>query len=121
MLHFRDHHWLLVPGTSRFTAWIDPSDAKPEDQLHVKVCLMSTLAEIKSAVDALPRPEQEKLLQHLAHKLTGPSSGLQTASAEMQQRRRWLAELRQLREQNATAHAGAPLQEVMDELRGERA
>ncbi|HEY5892072.1 MAG TPA: hypothetical protein VIT91_02470 [Chthoniobacterales bacterium] len=31
MLHFRDHHWLLVPGTSRFTAWIDPSDAKPED------------------------------------------------------------------------------------------
>lgn len=37
MLHFRDHHWLLVPGTSRFTAWIDPGDAKPEDLCWVFV------------------------------------------------------------------------------------
>ncbi len=31
MLHFREHQWLLAPGTSRFTAWIEPKDKKPED------------------------------------------------------------------------------------------
>jgi hypothetical protein len=32
---------------------------------------MSTLAEIESAVNALPLPEQKKLLQHLAERLNG--------------------------------------------------
>jgi len=36
------------------------------------------------------------------------------------QRQRWLEELRQIRERNATDHMGVPLQEIMDELRAER-
>lgn len=80
---------------------------------------MSTLAEIESAVNALPRPEQETLFQHLAHKLTGTPTSLQLGKAEMVQRQRWLAELRQLRERNASSQTGAPLQQVMDDLRGE--
>jgi len=82
---------------------------------------MSTLAEIASAVDALPRPEQETLLRHLARRLAGATAGLATSDAEVQRRQRWLEELRQLRERNATGISGAPLQQVMDELRAERA
>ena len=82
---------------------------------------MSTLAEIESAVDALPRPEQETLLQHLARRLAGARPCADTDAADAQRRRRWLEELRQLREQNATGRTGAPLQQVMDDLRGERA
>lgn len=82
---------------------------------------MSTLAEIESAVDALPRPEQETLLQYLARRLAGATPGAVTGDADVQRRQRWLEELRQLRERNATGRAGAPLQQVMDELREERA
>jgi hypothetical protein len=79
---------------------------------------MSTLAEIESAVDALPRPEQETLLQHLARRLAAATHGPAT---DAQRRQRWLGELRQLRERNATGRKGAPLQQVMDELRADRA
>ncbi len=81
---------------------------------------MSTLAEIESAVDALPRPEQETLLQHLARRLAGATLGSVTSDADVQRRERWLEELRQLRERNATGRTGAPLQQVMDELRADR-
>jgi hypothetical protein len=80
---------------------------------------MSTLAEIESAVDALPRLEQETLLQYLARRLSGSTPGSATGGADA--RRQWLEELRQLRERNATGRSGAPLQHVMDELRAERA
>ena len=33
---------------------------------------MSTLAEIEAAVDALPSPQQEELLRHLAERLRKP-------------------------------------------------
>ena len=79
---------------------------------------MSTLAEIESAVDALPRPEQVTLLQYLTRRLAGAVSGSATRDADAQRRQRWLEELRQLRERNATGRRGAPLQQVLDELRG---
>jgi hypothetical protein len=83
---------------------------------------MSTLAEIESAVDALPRPEQETLLQHLARRLSVAAPGpVTTSDADAPRRQHWLEELRQLRERNATGRAGGPLQQVMDEIRGERA
>lgn len=82
---------------------------------------MSTLAEIESAVDALPRPEQVTLLQYLLRRLAGGTSGSVTSDADVQRRQRWLEELRQLRERNATGRTGAPLQQVMDELRADRA
>ena len=82
---------------------------------------MSTLAEIESAVDALSRPEQETLLQHLARRLSIGTPGSATSNTELARRQRWLEELRQLRERNATGRKGAPLQQVMDELRAERA
>jgi hypothetical protein len=82
---------------------------------------MSTLGEIESAVDALPRPEQETLLRYLARRLAGATHGSVTSEMDAQRRRRWLEELRQLRERNATGRTGAPLQQVMDDLRAERA
>jgi hypothetical protein len=82
---------------------------------------MSTLAEIESAVDALPHPDQVTLLQYLTRRLAGPTPGTAAGDADMQRRQRWLEELRQLRGRNATGRTGAPLQQVMDELRCERA
>ena len=45
---------------------------------------MSTLTEIESAVEALPRREQETLLRHLAVKLRAPAKVAATAL-----RKRW--------------------------------
>jgi len=41
----------------------------PPAEGHVKLPGMSTLAEIENAVDALPPPQQEELLRHLAKRL----------------------------------------------------
>ena len=82
---------------------------------------MSTLAEIESAVETLPRPEQETLLQHLARKLSTPTARMGAGDSEQERRRRWLDDLRQLRAKNATGLAGVPLQQVMDELRADPA
>ncbi|HEY5893721.1 MAG TPA: hypothetical protein VIT91_10865 [Chthoniobacterales bacterium] len=82
---------------------------------------MSTLAEIESAVDALPRPEQETLLQYLVRKLAGPRLTRSRVTQRGSGGGDGSAELRQLRERNATGRTGAPLQQVMDELREERA
>ena len=78
---------------------------------------MSTLAEIEEAVEALPLPDQETLWRRLSCRLSVRPSHEPQGGAE---RRAWLAELRQVRERNVTGKAGAPLQQVMDELRGER-
>ena len=37
-----------------------------------------------------------------------------------EERRVWLEELRQVRERNATGKTGTPLQEIFDDIRGER-
>ena len=82
---------------------------------------MSTLTEIESAVETLPRPEQETLLRHLTHRLLAPAERSGAGDTARDERRRWLAELRLLREGNATGRMGAPLQQVMDELRADPA
>ena len=79
---------------------------------------MSTLAEIESAVDALPRPEQLTLLEYLTRRLAGSAPGAVTSNEDLQRRQHWLEGLRQIRELNATGRTGAPLQQVMDDLRG---
>ncbi len=78
---------------------------------------MSTLVEIEEAVETLPRVEQETLWQHLSHRLFNPSGKADDAA----RRKVWLEKLRQIRERNETGRSGAPLQQVMDELREERA
>jgi len=80
---------------------------------------MSTLAEIEQAVETLPRPEQEMLWQHLSRRLFPPTGGTSPDPADVEQRRRGLEELRQVRDRNATGKTGAPLQQVMDDLREE--
>ena len=82
---------------------------------------MSTLAEIEQAVATLPRPEQETLWQHLSRRLFPLAGGTSQDAADAEQRRQWLEELRQVRARNVTGNIGAPLQQVMDDLREERA
>ena len=36
---------------------------------------MNTLAAIEEAVESLPRPQQERLWQHLSHRLFAPAGG----------------------------------------------
>ena len=76
---------------------------------------MSTLAEIEAAVDRLPQPEQEILLEHLARKL-----GARPPVTEGAQRERWLQKLDRLRNRGSTGKTGVPLQEILDDIRGER-
>ena len=78
---------------------------------------MSTLVEIEEAVETLPRVEQETLWQHLSHRLFNPSGKADDAA----RRKVWLEKLRQIRERNETGRSGTPLQQVMDELREDRA
>ena len=78
---------------------------------------MSTLAEIEAAVNQLPQPEQKRLLEHLAQKLGTPPPATNGSQA---QRERWLQKLDQLRARGATGKTGAPLQEILDDIRAER-
>lgn len=79
---------------------------------------MSTIAEIEAAVERLPRPDQENLLAYLVRKLgqrTTPTAVPQT------QREIWLQQLDQLRAKgSALSQRGAPLQDVLDDIRAER-
>jgi hypothetical protein len=56
---------------------------------------MSTLAEIESAVDSLPRPEQVTLLEYLKRRLADATSVSAASDSDPQQRRRWLADRRE--------------------------
>ena len=76
---------------------------------------MSTLSEIQAAVDKLPHPEQEILLEHLARKLGARPTITEGSRA---QRERWLQKLDRLRNRGATG-PGMPLQEILDDIRGE--
>jgi hypothetical protein len=78
---------------------------------------MSTLSEIEAAVDKLPHPEQEILLEHLARKLGARATIAERSRA---QRERWLQKLDRLRNRGAAAKLGLPLQEILDDIRGER-
>ena len=77
---------------------------------------MGTLSEIQAAVDKLPHPEQEILLEHLAQKL----GARPTITGSRVQRERWLQKLDQLRHRGATGKTGVPLQEILDDIRAER-
>ena len=78
---------------------------------------MSTLSEIEAAVDQLSHREQETLLEHLARKLG--ARPLVTGSSRAQ-RERWLQKLDRLRTRGFTGKTGAPLQEILDDIRAER-
>lgn len=78
---------------------------------------MSTLGEIESAVANLPQQDQWSLLEWLQSRLPAQRS-VQVPSLE--DRKQWLAELAELRARTGTGKVGAPLQEIMDELREER-
>jgi hypothetical protein len=78
---------------------------------------MSTLSEIEAAVDQLPHPEQEILLERLARKLGAwqPATGASRA-----QRERWMQKLDRLRTRGSTGKTAMPLQEILDDIRAER-
>jgi hypothetical protein len=78
---------------------------------------MSTLSEIEAAVDKLPHPEQQILLEHLSRKLGAHST---IAEEPRAQRERWIQKLDRLRNRGATGKPAVPLQEILDDIRGER-
>lgn len=78
---------------------------------------MSTLAEIEAAVNPLPQPEQRTLLEHLARKLGARPPATDGSRAR---RERWLQKLDRLRARGATGKTGAPLQEILNDIRAER-
>ena len=78
---------------------------------------MSTLSEIEAAVDKLPHPEQEILLENLARKLSARPTITEGSRA---QRERWLQKLDRLRNRGTTGKTGVPLQEILDDIRAER-
>jgi hypothetical protein len=78
---------------------------------------MSTLSEIEAAVDKLPHPEQQILLEHLSRKLGARSTITEESRA---QRERWIQKLDRLRNRGATGKQGVPLQMILDDIRGER-
>lgn len=77
--------------------------------------IVSTLTEIEEAVAGLPVQEQRSLLAWLAAQLES-SAGRPEAS----DRTEWLRELAEFRQRISTGQRGAMLQEIMDDLRGDR-
>lgn len=78
---------------------------------------MRTLSEIEAAVEQLSHAEQETLLEHLARKLSARPPGVNESRAK---RERWLQKLDRLRTRGFTGKTGAPLQEILDDIRAER-
>jgi hypothetical protein len=77
---------------------------------------MSTLIEIESAVSGLPAAQQRTLLawlQSLVEKSPHPAPPRQA------RRDAWLQKLAERRRRGMTGKAGTPVQQIMDELRGE--
>lgn len=76
---------------------------------------MSTLLEIESAVTSLPAPQQRTLLawlQAVVETRPLPAAQPQTRRAV------WLRKLAERRQRGVTGKAGTPLQQIMDDLRG---
>jgi hypothetical protein len=78
---------------------------------------MSTLVEIESAVAGLPLQEQWSLHEWLQRQLAAERKA---DALDPKRRQEWLAELAELRNRTHTGKQGVPLQELMDDLRGER-
>jgi len=78
---------------------------------------MSTLVEIESAVANLPQQEQWSLLEWLQSRLPGKR---ETQGNSLEDRKQWLVELAELRARTCTGKRGAPLQEIMDDIREDR-
>lgn len=76
---------------------------------------MSTLLEIEHAVSSLPAPQQHSLLLWLQGVVRLPEKRSQVPASARQD---WLRRCASRREQGRTGHAGTPLQEIMDDLRG---
>jgi hypothetical protein len=68
-------------------------------------------------VDKLPHPEQQILLEHLSRKLGARST---ITGESLAQRERWIQKLDRLRNRGATGKTGVQLQEIFDDIRGER-
>jgi hypothetical protein len=75
---------------------------------------MSTLVEIEKAVTALPISQQMTLLEWLQEVVANPSPVTQPK----ERREAWLQRLAELREHGRTSTSGTPLQQIMDDLRG---
>ena len=77
---------------------------------------MSTLLEIESAVTSLPASQQRALLAWLQSVVeTGP----QPTAQRKTRREVWLRKLAERRQRGVTGKAGTPLQQIMDDLRGD--
>jgi hypothetical protein len=78
---------------------------------------MSTLVEIESAVSSLPPQDQLSLLDWLQRRLreTQPAT-----VSSLDDHKKWLAELAELRARGATGKSGASIQQIMDDIREDR-
>jgi hypothetical protein len=83
---------------------------------------MSTLAEIASAAERLPIPEQHKLLEQLAGKLrVQPSKqSLQAPTFDQAARQAWVAELEQEAKAISTGRHSITTEQLLEELREDR-
>jgi hypothetical protein len=76
---------------------------------------MSTLVEIESAVITLPLQQQESLLGWLQSQV---SKNFKPATKATVERWEWLRRLAERRARGRTGQPGTPLQQIMDDLRG---
>jgi hypothetical protein len=77
---------------------------------------MSTLTEIESAVASLPPSQQRTLLTWLQSLVTASA---RPAGSDNARREAWLQRLAERRQRGMTGRTGTPLQQIMDDLRGE--
>ena len=83
-----------------------------------------SLKELQSSISQLPRSERETLLRFLGQQLANETQDVRASEnpqAMTLERSRWVEDMRQLREGVATGVHGAPLAEILDDLRADRA
>ncbi len=77
---------------------------------------MNTLTDIESVVTSLPPSQQRSLLVWLQSVVaTNPVQDAEPRAA----REEWLQRLQARRERGRTGKAGTPLQQILDDLRGD--
>jgi hypothetical protein len=77
---------------------------------------MSTLIEIESAVTLLPPTQQRTLLAWLQSLVEAKP---QAVPQRQTRKEVWLQRLAERRQRGVTSKTGAPLQQIMDDLRGD--